>query len=186
MRRDRSTAPCVCVVEDGAAVDTTMDFEELVEIESRGLIAAVYTIVGDQHRSEEIVQEAFERGFRRWHRVSRLDRPGAWVRRVAVNQAISTTRRRATEQRALARLDGLADREGIPDPLAALDDEGVWAEVRRLPADQAAVVALRYGADLGIDDIAETMHLTGPAVKSLLHRARAALRGSSELQSYAE
>lgn len=163
-----------------------MDFEELVETESRGLIAAVYTIVGDQHRSEEIVQEAFERGFRRWRRVSRLDRPGAWVRRVAVNEAISTTRRRASERRALARLDGLADRDDTPDPLAALDDEGVWAEVRRLPGDQAAAVALRYGADLGIDDIAATMRLTVPAVKSLLHRARAALRGSPELQSYAE
>lgn len=163
-----------------------MDFEELVETESRGLIAAVYAIVGDQHRSEEIVQEAFERGFRRWRRVSRLDRPGAWVRRAAVNEAISVTRRRAVEQRALARFDGLADRAGAPDPLAALDDEGVWAEVRRLPTDQAAVVALRYGADLGIDDISDTMHLTVPAVKSLLHRARASLRGSTELQSYAE
>lgn len=163
-----------------------MDFEELVETESRGLIAAVYTIVGDQHRSEEIVQEALERGYRRWRRVSRLDRPGAWVRRVAINEAISTIRRRATEQRALARLDGLADRDGNTDPLAALDDEGVWAEVRRLPRDQAAVVALRYGADLGIDDIAETLHLTASSVKSLLHRARAALRGSPELQSYAE
>lgn len=163
-----------------------MDFEDLVENESSGLIAAVYTVVGDQHRSEEIVQEAFERGFRRWRRVSRLDRPGAWVRRVAINEAISTTRRRATEQRALARFDGLDARQGASDPLAALDDEGVWSEVRRLPADQAAVVALRYGADLGIDDIAETMQLTVPAVKSLLHRARAALRGSSELQSYVE
>lgn len=162
-----------------------MDFEDLVEAESRGLLAAVYAIVGDQHRAEEIVQEAFERGYRRWRRVSRLDRPGAWVRRVAINEAISATRRRATEQRALDRLTGLADRRG-PDPLAALDDDGVWTEVRRLPADQAAVIALRYGADLGIDDIAETMHLTVPAVKSLLHRARASLRGSTELQSYAE
>ena len=167
-------------------MDATTDFEELVELESRGLIAAVYAIVGDQHRSEEIVQEAFERGYRRWRRVSRLDRPGAWVRRVAVNEAISVTRRRATEQRALARFDSLAERAGMPDPLAALDDEGVWAEVRRLPTDQAAVVALRYGADLGIEDIAETVHLTAPAVKSLLHRARAALRGSTELQSYTE
>lgn len=174
------------MAEDGAAVDTTTDFEQLVETESRGLLAAVYAIVGDQHRSEEIVQEAFERGYRRWRRVSRLDRPGAWVRRVAVNEAISATRRRATEQRALARLDGRADRREGPDPLAALDDDGVWAEVRRLPADQAAVVALRYGADLGIADIADTMHLTAPAVKSLLHRARVSLRGSTELQSYAE
>lgn len=167
-------------------VVATTDFEELVEAESRGLLAAVHAIVGDRHRAEEIVQEAFERGYRRWRRVSRLDRPGAWVRRVAVNEAISATRRRATEQRTLARLDGLAARRGGPDPLAALDDEGVWAEVRRLPAEQAAVIALRYGADLGIGDIAETMHLTAPAVKSLLHRARAALRGSTGMQSYAE
>ena len=167
-----------------------MDFEELVETESRGLIAAVYTIVGDQHRSEEIVQEALERGYRRWRRVSRLDRPGAWVRRVAINEAISTTRRRATEQRALARLDGLADRDGTTDPLAALDDEGIWAEVRRLPRDQAAVVAFtahrNIDDEVGIDDIAETLHLTASSVKSLLHRARTALRGSPELQSYAE
>ena len=165
---------------------TTMDFEELVEIESGRLIAAVYAIVGDRHRSEEIVQDAFERGFRRWRRVSRLDRPGAWVRRVAVNEAISTTRRRASEQRALARLDGLDRRHGAPDPLAALDDEGIWAEVRRLPTEQAAVVALRYGADLGIDGIAETLGLTVPAVKSLLHRARTALRGSSEIKAYTQ
>jgi RNA polymerase sigma-70 factor (ECF subfamily) len=161
-----------------------MNFEQLVENESRGLLAAVYAIVGDRHRSEEIVQEAFERAYRRWRRVSRLDRPGAWVRRVAINEAISATRRRASEQRALARVDGLATRAS--DPLAALDDEGVWAAVRRLPAEQAAVVALRYGADLGVGDIAETMHLTVPAVKSLLHRARTSLRGSTELQSYAE
>lgn len=167
-------------------MDATTDFEQLVETESRGLLAAVYAIVGDRHRSEEIVQEAFERGYRRWRFVSRLDRPGAWVRRVAINEAISTTRRRASEQRALARVDGLASRRRVPDPLGALDDEGVWAEVRRLPAEQAAVVALRYGADLGIGDIAETMHLTVPAVKSLLHRARTTLRGSTELQSYAE
>ena len=76
----------------------------------------------------------------------------------------------------MARLDGVARHAAGADPLAALDDEGVWAEVRRLPTDQAAAVALRYAADLGIDEIAATMHLTAPAVKSLLHRARAALR----------
>ncbi|HMJ74703.1 MAG TPA: sigma-70 region 4 domain-containing protein, partial [Iamia sp.] len=72
------------------------------------------------------------------------------------------------------------------DPLVSLDDEGVWAAVRALRSDQAAAIALRYGADLGIDEIAATLQLTVPAVKSLLHRARAALRGSEALQSYAE
>ncbi len=45
-------------------------------------------------------------------------------------------------------------------------------------------MALRYGADLGIDDIAQTLGVSVPAVKSLLHRGRASLRGSEQLQSY--
>lgn len=162
------------------------DFARLVETESRGLVAAVTAIVGDAHRAEEIVQDAFERAYRRWRRVSRLDRPGAWVRRVAINEAISSTRRRTSERRATVRLESLA---GVPpaqvDPIQALEDEAVWAAVRALPRDQAVVIALRYGADLGIDEIAETIESTAPAVKSLLHRARAALRESAALEPFA-
>lgn len=164
------------------------DFAEFVESESRGLVAAVYAIVGDRHRAEEIVQDAFERCYRRWRRVSRLDRPGAWARRVAINAAISSARRSSSERRAVERLGALADRRGAvtADPLVSLEDEGVWAAVRALPGDQAAAVALRYGADIGVEEIAATLRLSVPAVKSLLHRARAALRGSPALRSYAE
>jgi len=162
------------------------DFARLVETESRGLVAAVTAIVGDAHRAEEIVQDAFERAYRRWRRVSRLDRPGAWVRRVAINEAISTTRRRTSERRATVRLESLALVEPAQvDPIQAIEDEAVWAAVRALPRDQAVVIALRYGADLGIDEIAETIDSTAPAVKSLLHRARAALRESTALEPYA-
>jgi RNA polymerase sigma factor (sigma-70 family) len=165
-----------------------VDFAQLVESESRGLVAAVYAIVGDRHRSEEIVQDAFERCYRRWRRVSRLDRPGAWVRRVAINAAISSARRSSNERRAVQRLGALADRPGAAagDPLGTFDDEDVWAAVRALPDDQAAAIALRYGADVGIDEIAATLQLTAPAVKSLLHRGRAALRSAPALQPYAE
>lgn len=165
------------------------EFAQLVEKESRGLVAAVTVIVGDHHRAEEIVQDAFERAFRRWHRVSRLDRPGAWARRVALNGAISAARRSGSERRAIVRLvseTGADAGAGLPgDPLAALGDDGVWAAVRALPTDQATAIALRYGADLGVDEIAETMQVSVASVKSLLHRGRAALRGSPALKEYA-
>jgi RNA polymerase sigma factor (sigma-70 family) len=165
-----------------------VDFAELVEAEGRGLQAAVTAIVGDRHRAEEIVQDAFERCFVRWRRVSRLDRPGAWARRVAINEAISVTRRRSSEQRAVERLGArdVAARLSGPDPLAACDDESVWAAVRALPGGQAAAIALRYGADLSVEDIAETMRTTTSAVKSLLHRARASLRTSVALQMHVD
>ena len=165
-----------------------MDFAELVESESRGLVAAATAIVGDRHRAEEIVQVAFERCYRRWGRVSKLDRPGAWARRVAINEAISVARRTTNEQRAVQRVGAMAasTASAAADPLAALDDEGIWAAVRALPREQAAAIALRYGADLGIEDIAETLGVTVPAVKSLLHRGRATLRSSPTVQSYTD
>ena len=165
-----------------------VDFGELVQVESQGLVAAATAIVGDRHRAEEIVQTAFERCFRRWGRVSKLDRPGAWVRRVVVNEAISVGRRSTSEHRAAQRLGAMGGSSGgtAPDPFGALDDIELWAAVRALPGDQAAAIALRYGADLGLDDIAEALRVTVPAVKSLLHRARAALRSSPVIQSYAE
>lgn len=165
-----------------------VDFAELVEAESRGLVAAATAIVGDPHRAEEIVQEAFERCFRRWRRVSTLDRPGAWARRVAINEAISVARRSSVERRAVERLAmrERTDPLAASDPLAALDDEGIWAAVRALPRDQAAAIALRYGADLALDDVADTLGTTTSAVKSLLHRGRATLRASAVLRSHAE
>ena len=163
------------------------DFAELVDAESRGLVAAATAIVGDRHRAEEIVQVAFERCFRRWNRVSQLDRPGAWVRRVAINESIAVARRTSTERRAVERLGAMAASVHVgADPLVALDDEGLWAAVRALPSEQAAAIALRYGADLGLDEIADTLGASIPAVKSLLHRGRATLRSSPVVQSYAQ
>ena len=165
-----------------------VDFGELVERESRGLVAAVAVIVGDRHRAEEIVQDAFERCYRRWRRVSQLDRPGAWVRRVAINAAISATRRTASERRAVERLNArnAPGPSSRPDPLDALDDAGIWTAVRALPGDQAAAIALRYGADLSIEEVAATLLVSASAAKSLLHRGRQALRVSPALQTYAE
>lgn len=163
-----------------------VDFAEFVESESRGLVAAVYAIVGDRHRAEEIVQDAFERAYRRWWRVSRLDRPGAWARRVAINAAISAARRSSSEVRAVQRLGGLGEVGAGGDPLALLEDDEVWAAVRALPRDQASAIALRYGADLGVEEVAETLRVSVPAARSLLHRGRTALRSSPALRSYAE
>ncbi len=157
-----------------------MEFAELVTAESQTLNAAVYAIVGDWQRAEDITQDAFERCYARWRRVSKLDRPGAWVRRVAINAAISAQRRNVNEKRALARIEanGAAVSSDLAQPLA---DQQIWDAVRALPKEQAAAVALHYVADLSIDDIAETMHLSVPAVKSLLYRARGTLRTSNAI-----
>ena len=112
------------------------------------------------------------------------DGRGRTLGSLAASVVYSVGRRRASEDRAVARLTAMVATEAGGDPLAALGDDDVWAAVRALPSEQASAVALRYGADLSLDEIAQTMNISVSAVKSLLHRGRASLRGSEQLQSH--
>lgn len=151
-----------------------LSFSGLVADEHRGLIAAAVMIVGDSGRAEELVQDAFATAYERWDEVSAMDQPGAWVRRVVINAAISVTRRRSSERRALVRL--MSRRGNHQQAPVDLTDRAIWRVVGSLPESQATAVALHYGADLPIATIALEMELSTSAVKALLHRARATLR----------
>ena len=157
-------------------------FLAMVADEQRGLIAAATVVVGNRSIAEEIVQDVLERTYVRWSKVSRMDRPGAWVRRAVLNQAISATRRSSTERRAMDRLR--RRRVTVPsEPDPGVRD--VWSAVRGLPDNQARAMALHYGADLSIATVAEEMDLTVPAVETLLHRARTELRSNSTIEEMA-
>jgi RNA polymerase sigma-70 factor, ECF subfamily len=104
----------------------------------------------------------------------RYDRPGAWVRRVALRKAVQVTRREARrfglERRAVDRTTLAAERA------SPLPDDPLWATVRSLPAQQRAVVALFYYEDLAVEDVAGVLGCSVSTAKVHLHRAREALR----------
>lgn len=154
-------------------------FRAFVERESVGLVAASTAIVGSRATAEEIVQDCLERTFVRWGHISSTDRPGAWVRKMVVNQSISTLRRRGTERKALDKVGALAGagRSGTEtNDDIVVRDEYLWATVRALPDDQATAIALRYAADCPLPDVAAALGVSESAANSLLFRARANLR----------
>ncbi|MCP3996421.1 MAG: sigma-70 family RNA polymerase sigma factor, partial [bacterium] len=118
--------------------------------------------------AEEIAQDAFISGYRRWDRISRYDKPEAWLRRVVVNRSTSVLRRGVTEIKAIPRLR--AGMRHIPElePEAA----GVWDEVRALPRRQAQAIALFYLEDLSLDQIADVLECSPGTVKAHLRRGR--------------
>lgn len=168
-------------------------FVELVDREHRGVVAAVALIVGDPALAEDIAQDSLERAYARWHRVGRLDRPGAWVRRVAINRAISVTRKRKSERTAVERMKnaGVDVTHGRADVFGrGIGFDGsaarIWSAVRGLPSAQATAVALHYGADLSLEMVAAEMGTTVSSVKSLLHRARTTLRNDETIKEFEE
>jgi RNA polymerase sigma-70 factor (ECF subfamily) len=154
-------------------------FRALVAEERPGLVAVSAMIVGRFAAAEEVVQDVLERTYLRWGHVSQMDKPGAWVRRAVINGSISRARREGTERRALLRL---GQRRVRLDAEPEVPLQEVWSAVRSLPAQQATAVALRYGADLSLAQVAEQMRLSESAVKALLHRARVTLRGDREIR----
>lgn len=153
-------------------------FEDFYMREYVAVVGLAYALSGSRWVAEDLAQEAFIAAHRDWERVSRYDRPGAWVRRVVANLSVSAFRRRVAEAKALARI--ASGQTPMPD-LAAGDPE-FWAAIRALPRRQAQVVTLHYLEDRSIAEIAEILDVTHGTVKRQLHDGRRSLarRLSSE------
>jgi RNA polymerase sigma-70 factor (sigma-E family) len=161
------TAEHVALAVEGDAFDT------FYRSEKPRVVAVVNSLTGDRAAAEDIVQEAFATAMRRWATVSGYERPGDWVKRVAVNRAISRFRRRQSESRALGRFAPHGEDEPSVSPQAEpWEDDPLWAAVRRLPRRQAQAVVLVYVDDLPLDRVAEILECSVGSVKTHLHRAR--------------
>jgi RNA polymerase sigma-70 factor (ECF subfamily) len=128
------------------------------------VVRAVFLVLNDRQRAEDVAQEAFIQLLSHWKKVSRYDRPEAWVRRVAIRlavRALRRERRRSVVERAL----------DVPTP-AVPQDIDVLQAVRQLPGAQRAVIVLFYFEDRPVAEIAEILGCAQATAKVHLHRAR--------------
>ena len=155
-------------VEDVSGVESFELFVRCHQSTVRALVVALY----GGRDPDDIIQETFLRAQKAWPSLTGHDRPELWVRRVAMNLAVSRLRRWRSETKALVRLAGRREFNVV-----VLSDESaaVWAEVRLLPSRQAQVIALRYLEDLSVSEIAGTLGIAEGTVRSTLHQARVTL-----------
>lgn len=146
-----------------------MAFDDFFRTEYPRIVVLLTAWSGSRSTAEDLAQDAFIEARQRWDRVAGLDKPGAWVRRVALNRSSNERRRRGRESRALQRLAGrneVSDGEHLPT------DDRLWASVRRLPSSQRDATILRYVDDLPLADIAVVLGCAEGTVKAHLRRAR--------------
>ncbi len=114
--------------------------------------------------ADDVAQEALVVARQDWDRVATLDRPDAWVRRVAVRMAA----RRAWRERERQRREAL-----IPRPvLVSYPDVDLRAAIQSLPERHAAAIRLHHLEDRPVHVVAARLGCTEAAAKVLLHRAR--------------
>ncbi len=139
-----------------------VDFSAWYESEHPRVLGVLCALSGELDVAREATDEAFVRAFARWGRVRKMESPGGWTYRVALNELRRSLRRRGRERS----VSSDAPR------LVPVTDADLWDLVRRLPERQRLAVVLRYVADLPEQTIADVMGITRSTVASTLTQAR--------------
>lgn len=149
-------------------------FERLYAEHAQALYAFLSYRTGDRVLAEDLLADTFERALRARRRFDRRKASEkTWLYAIALNRLRDQIRRRSTESRALERvavaavagsaggIEGVADRDFVDRGLACLSD------------DEREAIALRFGGDLTVPEIAK---LTGERLSTVEGRVYRALR----------
>ena len=139
------------------------------------LVATLAFLVHDPRTAEDLAQETLARACQHWTTVARMEYPGVWIHRVAVNLARTHNRRAATRRQATA----LAERE--PAAQDRTTEMVVRDAVRELPERERVAVILRFFSDLSVRETAAAMRVSEGTVKFLTHTAIKHLRMTTPL-----
>ncbi len=131
---------------------------------------------GDRALAEEVLADTFERVLRSRKAFNpRKASAKTWIYSIALNRLRNVMRKRDAEARAMQRHDA-----GAPE--AALDTDRVEeqgtvaAALAHLDEDEREAVALRYGSDLSVAEVAKTLGVKVSTAEGRIYRGLKQLR----------
>ncbi|RYB91236.1 SigE family RNA polymerase sigma factor [Nocardioides glacieisoli] len=148
------------------------DFDSWVAARGPALLRLAYVLTGNGADAEDVVQDALSRALPRWSRISTVDDPDAYVRRMVVNAHVSRWRKLRRRE---VPVEVVHDRP-VPTGVGAEDRDRLWRACQALPPDQRTAVVLRFYEDLDYAEIAALTGVREGSVRSRVSRGIAAMR----------
>jgi RNA polymerase sigma-70 factor (sigma-E family) len=154
--------------------DADGEFTDFVRTHSPALLRTAFYLTGDPGLAEDLLQTTLTKVYLHWSKIDSRTAAPAYARRTMINTATSWWRRFSWHKEKPR--DDVPDLHG-PDEYADMDERAhLLATLRRLPARQRAVVALRFLEDLSEAETARLLGCTPGTVKSQTSRALTRLR----------
>jgi RNA polymerase sigma-70 factor, ECF subfamily len=166
-------------------------FNYLVERYRRAMISFMYRMVHNSAIAEELAQEVFLRVYRSRAGYTADAKFTTWLYRIATNLAVNHARDNKNERPEVkASLDETDEETGlsidVADSKPSVEQEimrrerlhAIRKHVEALPERQRMAVMMHKYQELDYRQIAEVLHLSESATKSLLFRAYETLRES--------
>jgi RNA polymerase sigma factor (sigma-70 family) len=133
-----------------------MTFEEYAAERLPALLRYAAVLAADRDLAQDIVQEVMARVYVKWQKISQLDAPDQYVRRMIANEFVSWRRRWGRVVPVGQVLE--YPQAYLPDTASAhADREALLADLARLPRRQQAVLVLRYYGGLSDTEIAKAL-----------------------------
>lgn len=151
------------------------DVEHLYSEHGRQLLSFLVYRLGDQATAEDVLAETFESALRAPPLLKTDERAArAWLYTTALNRARDGLRRSAAEGRALQQAAELQAGEGSAGAEEHVTTRDMLRQaLAKLSEEEREALALRFGADLTVPEIAE---LTGQSLTTVEGRVYRALR----------
>ncbi|MEX2521752.1 MAG: sigma-70 family RNA polymerase sigma factor [Chloroflexota bacterium] len=153
-------------------------FGELAAADIGRLFAIAQLILGAPELARDAVQDALLEAWRGLPRLRDVDRYDAWQHRLLVRSCQRQRGRRARVAGSWEVERVSADSADPADSIVTRDQ--IARAFHRLPAEQRAVLVLKFYLDLPVRDVATQLGLPEGTVKSRLHRGLSALRAALE------
>jgi RNA polymerase sigma-70 factor, ECF subfamily len=160
-------------------------YAALVAQHSRTLFRVAFRITGNEADAEEVVQDAFMRGYRKLEGFEARSDFGTWIYRIAVHCALDRISRRSEEKaRANLSVDAepaafhLPDRAPGPEQILLGREIGGFREsaMHSLTPLERTAFTLRHMEDCSIENIANALNIAPNAAKQAVYRAVHKLR----------
>lgn len=154
------------------------EFEQLYAEHAQPLFRFLVYRTGDRALSEDLLADAFERALKARSRFDPRRASGkTWLYTIALNCLRDHARRRDAETRALERAAPVGTDAGA-DALDAVDDrEQLMRALAALSEEEREAIALRFGADLTVPEIARVQGEKLSTIEGRVYRALRKLRG---------
>ena len=175
-------------MDDALLVTTSLTgdrcaYEDLVRKYQNAVFGLAFSYVRNEQDAEDLVQDAFIKGYLRLETLADPARFGSWVRSIAVNEARQHLRKRRTVTARALNLDGAAlamERQALDDYRQEQIQAEIWEEVNALPELYRTPVILHYANRLSYEQIADFLGLEVSTVRGRLQKARAKMRTALE------
>jgi RNA polymerase sigma-70 factor, ECF subfamily len=153
------------------------EFERLYQEHAQALFGFLVYRTGDRVEAEDILSEAFLRALRARKRFDRgRGSEKTWLYSIALNVLRDDVRRNAAESRAVERVEAVAAIDSAGGLEAVEDRDLVMRALDELSPEEREAIALRYGGQLTVPEMAHALDLPLRTVESRVHRALRKLR----------